>query len=526
MSGSTRNLVAGLALVLSGLSGPSLAQTGPRGADPTLVRVDTGLVRGAVANEVASFKGIPYAAPPVGPLRWRAPRPAPAWDGERAATAFGPACIQADDVPQSEDCLSLNVWRPAAPPAQGTRLPVIVWIHGGALVHGGTALYPADGLARQDVVVVSMNYRMGRLGFFAHPALAAESPDDPRGNYGHMDQLAALQWVQRNIAAFGGDPANVTLLGQSAGAGAILVHLTSPLARGLFQRAILQSPGLPGPRAKVLPLTELTQAETMAVDFARSLGVMAEGAAALEALRALPAHQLTDGASAPEVMEALSADSRAFGFAGAILDGKLIVEPPEAALAAGRQAMVPLIAGANDRDFAIGAADSKDELFALFGPDALEARRLYDPDGKAALDELKQQVFADRTILEPTRHLADTMARAGQPVWWYRFAYVLASQRDRLTGVPPGFEIPFTLNLPDAQPGADKITPDDMAMARLVSGYWVAFARTGDPNGGGRRQWPRHAADQDRLFSFTETGPLLGPDPLKPRLDLWRKLLQ
>ena len=192
-----------------------LFASSPALAGATHVVIDSGPVSGVEANGVISFKGIPYAAPPVGKLRWRVPQPVKPWAAMLEARAFGPACMQADDLAKSEDCLTLNVWRPAT--TSNAPLPVMVWIHGGALVHGNTAQYPADTLAAQDVVVVSMNYRMGRLGFFAHPALTRESPGDPTGNYGYLDQLAALQWVQRNIALFGGDPKKVTLFGESAG---------------------------------------------------------------------------------------------------------------------------------------------------------------------------------------------------------------------------------------------------------------------------------------------------------------------
>jgi len=248
--------------------------------------------------------------------------------------------MQTDDVPKSEDCLTLNVWRPAGSTGP---LPVMVWIYGGALVHGRTSLYPADALARQGVVVVSMNYRMGRFGFFAHPALVAEAPDDLRGNYAYMDQRAALQWVQRNIAAFGSDPKAVTIFGESAGGGSVMVHLTSPLSRGLFHRAMMQSPGVPTARAKVLPMVELADAEKIATDYARSLGIRADGQAALKALRALPATKLAEGISAPEEIAAISAGKHVSGFASVIRDGKLVVEAPDEALAEGHQAMVPVV---------------------------------------------------------------------------------------------------------------------------------------------------------------------------------------
>ncbi len=452
--------------------------------DPTLVTIEGGTVRGVATGDVVSWKGVPYAAPPFGSLRWRVPQPVPAWTGVLPAGKFGPSCMQPQVVDVSEDCLTLNVWRPTARPAQP--LPVMVWIHGGAMVRGGTTMYPADAVAAQGVIVVSMNYRLGRLGFFAHPALAAEAPGDVRGNYGFMDQRAALLWVQRNIAAFGGDPAQVTLLGESAGGGAVLAHLVSPMSRGLFQRAILQSHGTPGARAQVVPSSTLAAAEKIAVEWSRSVGVKGEGITALAQLRALSERQLIEGVSAPAVLAALSAGTVAPGMAMSIIDGQFLIEPPEAALAAGRQATMPVIVGTNDRDLALGAARSKNELFAAFGPNAGEARKLYDLRGDQTLDELKQQVFADRTMAEPARHLADASARAGAPVWTYRFAYVGESQRGKLMGAPHGFEIPYTFDLPAAVLG-DKATPTDKAMGDLVSAYWVSFAKTGDPNGGGDR---------------------------------------
>lgn len=241
-----------------------IAAQGNRSGDE--VRTQEGQVRGNTANGVTSFKGIPYAAPPVGVLRWREPQPVKPWSKILDATKFGPSCMQTDDLPKSEDCLTLNLWRPAN---ASSRLPVMVWIYGGALAHGNTPQYPGDALARQGVIVVSMNYRMGRFGFFAHPALTAESPDEVHGNYGYLDQIAALKWVQRNIEAFGGDPKNVTIFGESAGGGSVMVHLISPLSRGLFARAILESPGIPTARSKSLPLTPFKDAEVSGVAYAK-----------------------------------------------------------------------------------------------------------------------------------------------------------------------------------------------------------------------------------------------------------------
>jgi len=317
MPRSTSLLLASLIAGFGSFCGAAAAET-----VAPVVRIDTGEVSGVTAGGVTSFRGIPYAAPPLGNLRWRMPQPARPWPGVLKADAFGPTCMQADEVPKSEDCLTLNVWRPAIMPA--APLPVMVWIYGGALIHGRTAMYPLDAIARQGVVAVSMNYRTGRLGFFAHPALAREAPDDVRANYGHMDQRAALQWVQRNIAAFGGDAAKVTISGESAGGGSVLVHLTSPLSRGLFQRAILQSPGVPTARAKVLPVSELVDAEASAIDYAGAMGATGGDARALARLRALPAVNIEDATAGQEIA-ALAAGRHVPGFASATRDGKLIV---------------------------------------------------------------------------------------------------------------------------------------------------------------------------------------------------------
>ena len=499
-----------------------LFASSPALAGATHVVIDSGPVSGVEANGVISFKGIPYAAPPVGKLRWRVPQPVKPWAAMLDARAFGPACMQADDLAKSEDCLTLNVWRPAT--TSNAPLPVMVWIHGGALVHGNTAQYPADALAAQGVVVVSMNYRMGRLGFFAHPALTRESPGDPSGNYGYLDQLAALQWVQRNIALFGGDPKKVTLFGELAGGGSVMAHMVSRLSRGLFQRAILQSPGVPTARQAVLPLTLFNEAEHRAIAYARSLGIEGDDARALTALRALPPEKLVDGASADDVLAGLSTGKPVPGISGAILDGWFLTRSPEAALAARPREMVPVMVGSNDRDLGLGAAETKDDLFALFGEQAGEARALYDPAGNAPLDELRQQVLADRTLVEPSRHLANEMARLGLPIWWYRFSYVAELLRDKWQGTPHGFEIPYAFNIPAAHVG-DKVTDADKAMGVLASAYWVAFAKTGDPNGDGRPEWPRHDPASDRVINFTNNGVVVGPDPLKARLDVWKKVL-
>ena len=288
-----------------------------RSQAPVIVRVAGGDLQGVVAEGVESFKGIPFAAPPVGELRWRPPQPAAPWTGVRQASEFGADCMQGRFGPPpapgapparvpSEDCLFLNVWRPAGSTA--TRLPVMVWIYGGGFVGGSGASPFTSGtpFAKQGVVLVSLNYRVGRFGFFAFPALSRERPDEPKGNYAYMDQIAALQWVKRNIAAFGGDPGNVTIFGFSAGGVSVHSLLASPMARGLFHKAIAQSGGS---RDSVLTARPMradgvdpnypVSAETIGTTFARSMGIEGKDEAAMTSLRALSADQVLRGAPAP-----------------------------------------------------------------------------------------------------------------------------------------------------------------------------------------------------------------------------------
>lgn len=493
----------------------------PCAAAEDTVQIDSGWIHGKTVGGVTAFLGIPYAAPPVGDLRWRAPQPVAPWKGVRETSAFGASAPQNMQLPQSEDCLTLNVWRPAG--ASETPRPVMVWIHGGALLHGSSAIYPLQNMARQGVVMVSMNYRLGRLGYFAHPALLAEAPDEAHSNYGYLDQRAALQWVQRNIAALGGDPTRVTLFGESAGGGAVMAHLVSPMSRGLFQRAILQSPAVPTARNAVIGATDLAVARKMAEDWAASLGIVGTDDAARQQLRALPVDTLLNGTNGPEVMKAFDADSTAPGFAKAIIDGRFLTESPESALVAGRLAPVPVIIGVNDRDLPVGAAASKEAVFKWFGPNAPLAQKLYDPHNALALDELKQQVFADRAMTEPVRYFADVATRAGNPVWLYRFAYVSSARRASEPGAFHASEIPFVMDMPEAMVGADNVTRTDKDMAESMSAYWVQFAQGGNPNRTDQPPWPQHDPAQDRLMLFTANGPVAGADPIKPRLDLWRR---
>ena len=487
-----------------------------------LARVEDGFIHGVYKNGVVAFLGIPYAEPPVGGLRWRPPQPLSVRPDVLETTRFQADCMQpASETGQpaatSEDCLYLNVWRPSG--AANVRLPVMVWIHGGGLVRGGASLYPGDRLARQGIVVVSLNYRLGRLGFFAHPQLAREVPGAPRGNYGYMDQLAALQWVKRNIAAFGGDPNNVTIAGESAGGGSVLVLLTAPAARGLFQRAILQSPGIPTARADATPMRDLASAELIALDYSRMVTNHADGATAIAALRALPAERLVQGTE--KYVLAMMGGPEIPGLSHAIIDGQLVVEPPEHTLRARRMSRVPIIVGANDFDLATSPAATKEALFAKFGRFASHARALYDLRGDRPFEDLTQEINADGSMVEPSRNLAELMAVAGLPAYFYRFSYVPESLRLKERGAAHGAEIPFTMDLIGGLLNG-KETEADEETARIASGYWTAFVRTGNPNGENRPAWPRYDPTVRNVLEFTRTGVTYGADPLRARLDLWR----
>ena len=499
-------------------------------ADPTRpVRIDSGPVVGTIADGVVSFKGIPYAAPPVGELRWRPPRPVTPWKEPRAADAFADDCMQKpfpnDAAPirtsPAEDCLYLNVW---VPEKRGGDLPVMVWIHGGGFVNGGSspAIYDGSHFARRGIAFVSMNYRLGRFGFFAHPALTAESPEGPLGNYGFLDQIASLEWVRRNIAAFGGDPGNVTLFGESAGGGSVNALMISPLAEGLFHKAIVQSGG--GRAGGVLAMRPLhesapdgrSSAEAIGLAFAKKAGVEAEQAAALAALRNLPAETLVGGLNL--------IDQQPETYSGPMIDDQIVPSEVESAFRARRQARIPYMIGANDRElgFVPISAQRTSEMFAAFGDDEEKALRAYDPEGKGDQSEVGIQLVSDRIMVEPARMLARLTAKS-QPTWSYRFSYVASSLRSSQPGALHATELPFVFSTVRAWYGDDTM-PEDKAMAAVMNAYWAAFARSGDPNSEGRPEWPLYTAEGDVIMDFAVGGAAAGPDPRAERLDLVERL--
>ena len=476
-------------------------------ASPPLVHVASGVLQGQRADGIAVFEGVPYAAAPVGPLRWRPPVPAPAWSDVRDAAGFGPACpqpVSADGAPNlglyagptSEDCLTLNVW---APPG-ARRAPVMVWIHGGGHRFGAASMGLFDGaaFARDGVVLVSFNYRLGALAYFAHPSLTREAgPRQPLGNYGLMDEIAALRWVQRNIAAFGGDPRNVTVFGQSSSAIDVQALMALPGSAGLFQKAIVESGG-----SWVGPV-RLKDREADGVSLAASAGLAADQASAA-ALRALPVSALLD-------------PSFRFDFEP-FVDGRLVTETSTRAFARGGVAAKPLVIGSNSFEGAIAPG------FTALGDLPQRLGALYPDNGQG--DSALRALYGDRFFGAPTRWVAARSAAKAE-TWLYRFSYVPEHERTALPGAPHGFETPFVFDSWDKLPAslltafagsAAGPTPQDRAMTARIHGCWVAFAKTGRPTCPATPAWPPYSQAGDQLMDF-EVQPVVRRGLNKPQDD-------
>ncbi|MDB5454954.1 MAG: carboxylesterase [Caulobacter sp.] len=483
------------------------AQGQPSPAARPLEAVDAqitgGAVRGYRESGVRVFKGLPYAQPPVGPLRWRPPQPTPAWTGVRDAQAFGFDCMQNrvgwDDtqtkLATSEDCLTVNVWAPENVTPNGPGAPVMVWVHGGGYVMGSGSQPVFDGaaLARRGVVVVTFNYRLGRFGFFAHPVLTAENPGEPKANYGFMDQIAVLAWVKANIAALGGDPGKVTIFGQSAGGGSVNQLMLMAPARGLFRQAISQSGG----GRDLWPLLSADRpgkpsAQAIGKAFAAKAGLKDEDAAAL---RALPAAKLLGKLDLLNQEEAT--------YSGPVVDGALVTGSAAEGFAAGRQAKVPLLIGANSDELGIIPGFLKGMIagktIAHIGVAEPDLLAVYG--SKAAMNA---DLASDVSFVEPAHALAGLAAKSGQPVWLYSFGYVAEAKRKDWKGAPHSGDLGYVFDTLAAL--KDPPAPADQAMARRWADTWTTFAKTGDPNGAGRPAWPTYDPAADLWLAVTNDG--------------------
>ncbi len=510
------------------------SKKGPAPTEAPTVRTASGSLRGLTEGGVSSFKAIPYAAPPVGDLRWRPPQPVTPWKEVRDATKQCASCPQrtwpGSTETTSEDCLFLNVWAPATA-KKGAKLRVMVWIHGGSFT-GGSGSGPGsagDAFAKQGVILTTINYRLGRLGHFAHPALSKEHPEEPKGSYAYMDQIAALKWIKENIAAFGGDPNNVTIFGFSAGGVSVHSLLTIPAAKGLFHKAISESgggrdgvlTGRPIRQENADPLYSVS-AETIGINFARKHKIESTDAAALAKLRSMSAEEIVDGGQEND-----SAVGRIYS--GPILDGKLVVETAESAYKGGRQARVPLIIGNSSAEVGgafVSNASTKEALFASFGELEGEAKAAFDPDGTKEFAEVLTKFNTDWVWGEPARMTARAFVAKRAPAYMYQFGYVPAANRQRSPyGAGHGSEVSFVFNTLHARWGAPaEATPDEKELARIMNTYWTNFAKTGNPNGKGLPVWPLYDTQKEMILNIDLDGkPVSKPDPRKERFNVIEK---
>jgi para-nitrobenzyl esterase len=517
-----------LALATAALCSSPANAAGPKPIELRPIQIQSGKVLGVLTadQKVIAYKGIPYAEPPVTELRWKPPQPVARWKHVLYAQDFGPHCIQFGTYPDmvfhdpgpSEDCLTLNVWTPAdaKPSKKSPGLPVMVWIYGGGFVTGGTSESRQDGqfLAHRGVVVVSMNYRLGLFGFFAHPELTAESSHHASGNYGLMDQALALAWVRENIAAFGGDPNNITLFGESAGSFSVSAQMASPLAKDLFNKAIGESGAAFWSAVLSFPPRETVEK----TDAAWADRVF--GSDRLFNLRALTVDELTKAAmtkGAPRFTPDI--------------DGYFLPRPVPDIFASGQQAHIPLMAGWNaDEAHATGnptAASFTGQARSEFGSDAASFLAVYPATTDAEALRSANDLAGDRFIAFSTWQWLEAQTRTGQaPV--YRYFFALGSPGDRYHPASAGTfhsdDIEYVFGTLDSRPEM-KIRPEDRRLSGQMQTYWVNFARTGDPNGSPAAapgatplpKWPAYSpASGDQVMRLDAT-PAAAPDPMRGR---------
>ncbi|WP_266365757.1 carboxylesterase/lipase family protein [Tellurirhabdus rosea] len=498
-------------LAVIGLFLGLLALTLPPTETPP-VRVTGGLISGTVNREgdVRIYRGIPFAAPPVGELRWKAPQPVRPWTGVRRCEAFGPSPVQGvpnpfgpwsaeyliPKEPISEDCLYLNVWTAARPVSAKSLRPVLVWIYGGGFSSGGSAvpIYDGEAMARKGVVFVSLNYRVGPFGFLAHPALSAESGRNVSGNYGLLDQIAALQWVKQNIAQLGGDPGQVTIAGQSAGSTSVNCLVASPLARNLFNKAIAQSGAI---FTRTLPT--LRQAEEAGMQFMKTVG-----ASSIAELRAKPAaeiQQKSEGGNAP------------------IVDGYLLPASIARIFADRKQNPVALMTGWNEDEGLNGtpksAADFRAQLEKQYGPESQNLLKHYPAGDDTEAARSQRNYGRDYAFGVKNYAWATLQSQQGQPVYVYRFTRKLpATGQYAHYGAFHTGEVAYAYdNLRYIDRQLRPLNETDAELARQMSAYWANFIKTGNPNGKGLPPWPAYSVQKKQIAELGDrTGPRTLPD--------------
>ena len=500
--------VVAICLILTG--GIFLAGCTQKEPASGVVTTDMGSVSGRNKDSLRVYLGIPYAAPPTGDLRWRPPAPVQPWNGTKEATRFSPVCPQpaaaspGTPVNMSEDCLYLNVWTPAQ--RADEKLPVMVFFYGGAFgkIAGTMPLYNGTALAEKGVVVVTPNYRVGALGFLAHPQLAQESPHNSSGNYGLLDQIAAMQWVQRNIGAFGGDPSRVTIFGQSAGGESVLIHLVSPETRGLFQQAISESGTFWTNGAEIDSLNSKSDADTIGEGFAQSLGYT--GPYAIRQMRNL-SYQAIENATPWSASPFQMVNSRHFE---PTIDGWVIPDSPDTLYRLHRENPVPLIIGSNADDgvtLSAGANMTVPEYTTFiqnrFGKDAGAVLARYPTNSSAEVQVRLAQIMTTYDFVDAAKFVAGSMADMNQSTYLYRYSYVLPGQP---YGAFHGSELFLLFRLPVPQ------DPETTRVGDRMIDLWTRFAKTGDPNGGMNVNWSRYNRSTRQYLDINGTMTMLSGD--------------
>lgn len=490
-------------------------------ADP--VKITGGLIDGTTLAEsgVHLFKGIPFAAPPAGNRRWQPPAPVEPWEGVLAADTWGTHCMQGEmfggplttrDESMGEDCLYLNVWTPTTDP--DAALPVFVVFHGGGFAAGSGSEARTDGawFAERGMVVVEPNYRLGLFGFMAHPELSAESAGRGSGNYGMLDQVAALEWVRNNVAAFGGDPDNVTINGESAGSMSVSAHMVSPLSKHLVHKAIGQSGAFfPRPSDNNLEARPLNDKEQDGVRFAESVR-----AGSIAELRAMPADDL---------LAAVMAQNGGWGY-GPGIDGYFLSRPVADSYADGEQAHIPLVAGWTSSELGMSIAFNpekptldlfRDELRKIFGKRADDALLVYPASDQAELNQSAADLASDLFISFATWKWIEThSATSGAPVYRYRFDRTIPGDPASEFGAVHAVDIEYSFNTLDSKRGGWK--PADYAVAKAMASAFANFVLTGNPNGEGVPDWPEFGESSQVMYFDDESKS--GPEEARARYEL------